>query len=592
VVLEPCWQNICQVHAKRNEFDLIEKAASAAFFMRISRIYSLGLLFFTLAWLANDHYRPWVNFHSETLAFVGLVGMVASALLCLLDEVLLPRAAVWLVFAITVPWFQYVAGISLFAGDALLSSLYLSGLMSAVFAGYFWGTGGSGRLVYGTIGLMHCLWVAALASSAIGLAQWFNVQGPMGIYVLQADIGDRAMGNMGQPNQLATLLLMGMAAYAYVFEREAIGRFTFALGIGFMTFVLILSQSRAGMLGLLVMTAFLIWKKRSTKTRLPATSAALWAGLFIVGTLLLPYLTEALLMGDVRSIRSAEPVSQRWRMWQQVGFAVWQSPWIGYGWNQTPTAHAAGAVAYPSSITYTNAHNFVIDMLAWNGLPLGILLTGVIGYWFVTRIWCSARQDAVHAMACLLPFAVHSMLEYPFAYAYFLITAGLMVGIVEAAVIPVKTISFNIRWAWCFLAVWGSVGSYLIYEYFLIEEDFRIVRFQNLRIGKTPDSYEVPKIWMISHMGAMLTAGRQLATPDMSKADLENMRKVSERFAYGAVRFRYAQALALNGNVPEAVRQMAIVRGMYGDGYYFACKEELLRLQNEQYPQLAAVVLP
>ena len=87
-------------------------------------------------------------------------------------------------------------------------------------------------------------------------------------------------------------------------------------------------------------------------------------------------------------------------MWQQVGYAVAQSPWLGYGWNQTPTAHAAGAIAFPGSVPYNYAHNFVMDMLAWNGLPLGLLLCSAITWWFFTRIRTSVRLDAVHAMAC------------------------------------------------------------------------------------------------------------------------------------------------------------------------------------------------
>jgi hypothetical protein len=400
------------------------------------------------------------------------------------------------------------------------------------------------------------------------------------------------MGNLGQPNQLATLLLMGMAALAYVFERQVIGRLAFLLGIGFMTAVLVLAQSRTGMLSVLMMAAFLIWKKRKVKSHLSGQAVALWAACFFAGTLVLPYISELLLLGDVRGIRAAEPVSQRWRMWQQIAYAVAQSPWVGYGWNQTPTAHAASAVALPGAIPFSNAHNFVMDMLAWNGLPLGFLLTGAIAFWFLTRMLWSVSRESVYAMACLLPLAVHSMLEYPFAYAYFLIAAGFMVGIVEAAVLPAKTIAVNVRWAWGFLVFWVPVSGYLTYEYFLIEEDFRIVRFENLSLGKTPETYQIPHVWMISHMGAMLKARRLMIEPGMDKTDLENMRKVSQRFADNVLHFRYVKALALNGDAVGASRQLAIIRGMYGENYYAACKAELRRLEKEKYPQFAAVIAP
>ena len=526
------------------------------------------------------------------LAFVGLFCLVASALLYHRQLAALPRASAWIALTALVPWVQYATGISLFAGDALMSSLYLSGLLGGVFVGYSLSIPQAGQSQRGVAGLMHCLWIAAMVSAAIGIAQWLNVQGPLAMYAVQSDVGDRAMGNLGQANQLATLLLMGMVAYTYVFERGVIGQVAFSAGIAFLSLALIMSQSRAGMLSVVVLAGFLVWKKQTVRLRIASKAIALWAACFFMGVFLLPSLSNALLMAPVRALNEVGPVSERWQMWQQVAYAVFQSPWVGYGWNQTPTAHAAGAIAFPGSVTYTNAHNFVMDMLAWNGLPLGLLLTGAIAYWLFTRIRSSVRTESIYAMACLLPVAVHSMLEYPFAYAYFLIACGFMVGIAEAAGLPAKTITVNRRLAWGVLALWVAMGSYLTYEYFLIEEDFRVVRFENLRIGTTPQAYGIPNVWMASHMAAMLKAGRQKAQPNMDKGEIENLRKASERFAYGALRFRYVQALALNGDVPEANRQMKIIRGMFGEAYYAACKEEIRRLEKEKYPQFSAVLTP
>lgn len=560
--------------------------------MRISRTYALGLLFFTLSWLGYDHYRPWINFHSELLAFLGLLALLVSQQLQQSLTVAMPRIVVGIAFVIAIPWLQYISGINWFAGDALLSSLYLSGLLAAVVVGYCFARNSDARLVYRLTGLMHSLWIAAMVSAAIGLAQWLNVDGRFGMYVVQSDLGDRAMGNLGQPNQLATLLLMGMAAYTYVFERGVIGRLTFLLGIGFLTVVLILAQSRTGMLSVLVLAAFLIWNKSMVPSRLSGKAVGGWVICFLIGVWLLPYLSEALLLNDVRSIRDAAPVSERLRMWQQVAYAVIQSPWVGYGWNQTPVAQAAGAIAFPGSTPYNYAHNFVIDLLAWNGLPLGVLLCSAIAWWFVTRIRSSVHLDAVHAMGCLLPLAVHSMLEYPFAYAYFLIAAGFMVGIVEATKFSARTVALNVRWVRGFLALWVLVGSYLTYEYFLIEEDFRVARFESLHLGKTPAEYEIPYVWMNSHLAAMLKASRLVIEPGMSVADLENLQKVSQRFAYGQMNCRYTIALALNGEPKSARHQLALLHGMYGDKYLAACRAEMRRLEQEKYPQLAVVLAP
>jgi hypothetical protein len=93
-------------------------------------------------------------------------------------------------------------------------------------------------------------------------------------------------------------------------------------------------------------------------------------------------------------------------------------------------------------------------------------------------------------------------------------------------------------------------------------------------------------------MSAMLSAARQRPTPGMDVQDIENLRRVSSRFAYGAVRFRYAIALGLNGDPVGATRQMAIVRSMYGEQYYKSAVADLRALQQEKYPVLTQVHTP
>lgn len=555
-----------------------------------SYLQAFGVVCFGLAWLAYDHYRPWVNFHSEALALFGIGLLVAGRCFSSYPSAATaPRVVWWVMAAALLPWLQYFLGISLFAGDALIVSLYLCGLGAAIWLGYGYVTISQEKEA-GLTTVFYVLWVVALASAAIGLLQWLTLQEPLAMYVVQTDAGDRAMGNLGQPNQLATLLLMGMAALAWTFERKRIGRWGLVTGIAFMTMALVLAQSRAGMLSALIVTIFLVWRSRTTAGGIAARYVFAWLVAYGVAVQMLPYVSDWLLMGSSRNMNLGAD-SARVTIWKQMLSGIGQSPWVGYGWNQTPTAHSAGSVAVPGSLTYTNAHNIVLDILAWNGVPLGLLLTGACAYWFVSRMRGITGVNAIYAMACLLPVAVHSMVEYPFAYSYFLLTAGLMVGIVEASHQGIKTIKLRLRWIGSALAVWWLLGTYMVYEYLLIEEDFRVVRFENLRIGKTPVEYELPNVWMLSHMGAMLKAARQQAQPGMSAEDLENLRKASLRFPYGSLSLRYAQSLGLNGNPSGATRQMAIIRGMYGE-YYYQAAVNVLRTQQEKYPVLSQVITP
>lgn len=189
-----------------------------------------------------------MNFHSEALALYG-VGLLAigRCLKAAAHRSSAPGLVCVTLAAGLLPWLQYAAGISFFSGDALVVGLYFCALTTAIWLGHGYAAM-SVEAHHGLTGVFSLLWCAALVSAAIGLVQWLNLNQTLGMYVVQTDIGDRAMGNLGQPNQLATLLLMGIAALAWTFERQRIGHAGWVVGVTFLTLVLALSRSRAGLL--------------------------------------------------------------------------------------------------------------------------------------------------------------------------------------------------------------------------------------------------------------------------------------------------------------------------------------------------------
>ena len=564
--------------------------------MPASLLHAFGILVFAWAWLSYDHNRPWLNFHAESLALLG-IGLLAASRWVVPGAqrdgggLIVPRLAWGLVILATLPWLQWFAGISLFAGDAVIVSLYLCALAVAVALGYAYARDAADALqslapVFLVIGFV------ALVSAAIGLLQWLNLQEPLEIYVVQTDVGDRAMGNMGQPNQLASLLLMGIAALAWTYERQRIGATGLLCATGFLTLVLVLTQSRAGILSALVVVPLFVWKSHRAATRIRPWHAVGWLLCFLLALQALPWVHAALLMDEGRSLSLLRD-NGRFFIWRQVWGGILESPWVGYGWNQTATAQMASPLDSPGSLSLSYAHNVVLDLMAWNGIPVGLALTLAGSYWFLSRIHALRQVNPLYAMACLLPIAIHSLLEYPFAYSYFLLAAGLMVGIVEAAWKDAAPAVMPRRFFGVFLGAWFALGCYAVHEYMQIEEDFRVVRFENLRIGKTPADYRPPEhIWLLSHLGSMLDAARQEAKRGMTAQEMQNLRKVALRFPYGSLTLRYALALGLNGRPQEASRQMKIIRGIYGPYYYRAAVAALRRQQEEKYPELREVKTP
>ena len=555
----------------------------------------MGLIFFAFAWLLPNHYPPWVNFHSEFLAFLGLGAMLGTFLWRPAQALRLPLPAMALLVLAAAPWLQHAAGLVFFAGDALVSSYYLVGLAVAITLGYSCtlpaGSAGSAPEAAGLLPFAMMLLAAALLSAVLGFLQWLSLTDALTTAVMHLEPGERVMASLGQPNQLASLLLMGMVALAFVFERRGIGRLGLFLGTTFMTWVIVLTGSRTAILSALAIVLFLLFKKRSGGSLLPAGFLGIWFAGFVLATLAMPSVNELLLLSDGRDVALTDS-NGRVMIWQQTVAAIAEAPWLGYGWNQTPVAQATGALQYPGTLFFSNAHNLVLDLCTWVGLPLGIALSAACAYWLCTRMKWAHTTEAVYAMAMLLPVAVHSMLEFPFAYAYFLLAAGLLMGVVEASTVVARPFNLSVRAGWGVLALLAAIGGYQSYEYILVEEDYRVARFENLRVGRTPEDYRAPVIRLSTQLKALLSVLRQPAVPAMTAAQMESLRQVSLRFGFRPLVFRYAVALGLNDDPAGASRQMQVLRGMYGEHYYQATKMEMERLAAAEYPQLSAVRLP
>ena len=521
------------------------------------------------------------------MAFTSLAVLFTAVLLTRgLTLVRWPAISLWAAGFGLIPWVQWMLGVSLFAGDALMVSYYQTGWAIAMMIGYHIAKQSGAQ---SELALMHMLWIAALLSAMVGLLQWLKLDEYWGIYAVQTDVGDPVMGNLAQPNQLGTLLLMGIVAFAYVYERRVIGLSTLAMGTSFLTTILVLTHSRAGMVGVLAVGAFLLAKRPSMNFRISAWQIVAWMGLFVLMSLASPYVDQALLLSVDR-----EPlftVNGRTLIWLQALEGIRSAPWTGYGWNQSFSAISVGAIDHPGVLIATYAHNILLDILAWNGVPMGLALIGLGGFWFCSRLYRVSGIAGTYAMACLLPFTLHSMVELSFAYAYFLLAAGLLMGVVEASLTGTGAWKLRRYLVGSALAIWVIVGICIAYEYMLIEEDVRVTRFQNLRVGATDAAYQIPEIRLLSHMAALQRATRLQPVSHMTAQQLDDLRRAVVRFPGGGLALRYAMALGMNGDPAGALRMLTVIRGVYGTAFFAEAKQIWFE-QAEKNAELGAIELP
>lgn len=551
--------------------------------------YAPGLFFLIFSFLQSLHTPPWSAVYSEFSAFLAVLAWGwGAAYRHAITPIYVGIPIIASLCASLVIAAQYATGQITFGGDAI------------VFLGYaFLGVGTlliaqwHGDDAAWPAALAFTLLLAALASALIALIQalgvWTNVD-----WIMHTSGFRRPGANLGQPNHLGTLLVMGAASLIYLAQRFGISRWM-AIFLGLLLMIgLGITESRTG---LLTSTTLCLWWLARAKifTRPPH-----WYGVAVIvlmlvaimGTwpLFISHVQEAGPLHDRVMINTSD--GNRLKVWQQLCEAMWIKPWLGWGLRSVSTALHAVLPNYLQSEPFTYAHNIILDMAIGMGLPLTAFAACAAGIWLWQRVKNTKTLESWYAIGLLIPFVMHSLLEYPFAYAYFLVPTMLAVGLLELGTKSIITINISRKMVFIFIILFGMLAARMGFEYVEVEEDFRIARFENLNVGQKPADYVRPHIILLTQLDAMVAATRTTPRPAMPPEEIELLRVASSRFPWISLQSSYALSLALNGKPREAMQELKIMRAMHGKKVYEDIQKKWNELARTKYPQLDSLALP
>jgi hypothetical protein len=131
-----------------------------------------------------------------------------------------------------------------------------------------------------------------------------------------------------------------------------------------------------------------------------------------------------------------------------------------------------------------------------------------------------------------------------------------------------------------------AVLAWSMVEYLEIEEDFRVARFEALRVGSPPPGHQRPNVILYTQLDVLLDDARITPTPNMSPEAMQVVKTAALYYPWSATQYRYAVALALNGNPVEAARQIQVMRRMWGEELYGGVKKQIDELAASKYPEL------
>lgn len=558
-------------------------------------LVALGLFTFGLAWLAPNHYPPWISFYNEVLTFVALVlfllASIATPTSSKLDVV--PLLALTLVIVVLCQW---AIGLIVYLGDAVVSSLYLLGFAVA------WGLGRSadGPDVKRSKGLD---WVAmaVVAVSAVSvyvaLLQWLGLEAGNANLVVEKELGGRSGANLAQPNHLASLLLMGSVLSLHLHQCGHLRPWQLYALLGWLAVGLTTTESRTSLLSALVLGMYFLWKGRQF-WKCGIRYLLIWWSAIAALWLTWAPLNKALLLTATRDITAVTHESARLHIWRQMLVAIEQSPWLGYGWRQTVVAQKAGSAVEPAAPITDYAHNLILDIFVWLGVPLALVLVLGAAWWLLRAANRAATERQWVLVAVCLPIIIHSLLEFPFAYAYFLFPCAAFLGMLAAQQDQINDSAWTLRpvisrsLSGAAFGLLVGIGGWVTYEYRIAEEDFRVMRFEMRKVGQRPVGHEPANLLLLDQLGEMLQLGRITPSPGMSEREIERFRIASDHTMWATAHMRYAVALGLNGRPEEATQELRKLKNFYGERSYAQARDLMLELQKEQFPQLKEVALP
>lgn len=318
---------------------------------------------------------------------------------------------------------------------------------------------------------------AALLQSVVGALQLCGSE--VGGLVL-AKVYRQAYGNVGQANHYADLLSLGLAAIPYCAQRWRWHRWSTGLVVAWLAFSIAASASRAPWFYMLafVVLGYVARSARGTRAREAGTRIAMVG----VASLLtqIVFANSGLLdrLGVTSSIaRAADGGSNGQRLydWSLALSAIKAHPWLGVGvggFHGWAIEQMAVTPSVPFSKFAEHAHNLPLHLAATMGLPFTVLCLGGLGWWLVRQLRVPMTPERLFAFCGLSVIGLHSMVEYPLWYTYFIIPAGLFCGILASTDPDARTVAVPI-WGARAMAVLFALGVIWVgRDYWVVERAY------------------------------------------------------------------------------------------------------------------------
>jgi len=526
-------------------------------------LFSLAMvaLMCVLPFLVPIHRNPLTTFYGEWLA--AALGLAASLLLLRpksWQPFQFPLVAMVPLGLIVVLGIQVWAGLAIYWQHHFLVGLYL------LWAALLVVLGAELRREFGLEKLVPVLaWAVLIGGLLCSLIVILQAAGVGNDYIVPRKAAGYG-ANLLQINHLANYLGLALASLLFL---AGTGRLRYpwaALIAVLLLFPLALTGQRMGWIYVVMLSvgAWLVGRKSNDNAW-----RALWLipG-FIAMQLLIPLLASE--MAGMFRLAGAPPMpaqkviegfqgsSVRLQLYQEAWQVFLSHPWLGAGWGQFAWHDFLLADRYPNHEGWaSHSHNLFTQIMAECGLIGLLVLFAGMGYWLKPLKSQAIDAPIWFLLGMLSVIGVHSLLEYPLWYSYFLALAALLLGLTENSPPTIKLDLGSVLAIGLLIFGMFSLGN-IVWQYNKVETwQYAWLSASNRSATLNAMSAERDKSLFVPYIDNILVR----ALPDQPpylEPKLANNTQVM-RYRPG-IREVYAQAwlLYLSGQSAEAAQQLKL----------------------------------
>lgn len=433
--------------------------------------------------------------------------------------------------------------------------------------------------------LMAVILLVGLFNVYVAIIQWLNLSEGM---FFSKMIGNRPYANFNQPNNLSTFLLLSFISLLYLYEKRAINSLILAISSFILLWGITLTQSRTAWVCVLFIIAYIfIQNKKKNLFNFNSKKVVEFSILFIVMVISLPYVNKILVpyYGVVQVNTVIERVNnghERLQIWSNFIYAIFQKPLVGYGWGNTTKAQYEIAEKFNGIGWAHSAHNIIIDIFLWCGIPVGLIFFIFIFILYLKVLSNTKSLEVYFSVLMISIILIHSMFEYPLHYAYFLLPFAFFSGICLSE-LNLNKIDINHKWS-CLLIIIGLlILAQLFKEYDQITDNIVAANTHEMNELKTEielpydslffDKYEDRARWIAQYPYMQVNQN----VLDLAERNLNS-------FLTPYDLYKYAILLAHNGHKEMAERQLKILKIMYGIDHSYESlfvKTQIVEISSE-----------